>query len=82
MPNRPNRASSRLRTSAVTSASPTGPQEPVDRQQLVSSSSRGARASAASAVYSACRSVRPVCASSPATATTFWHSPRTAGSAR
>ena len=39
-------------------------------------------ASSASAANSVWRSVRPVSAISPATATTFWHSPRIVGSAR
>lgn len=40
-----------------------------------STSPRGSAASSVSATYSSCRMVRAVSASSPATATTVWHSP-------
>ena len=82
MPNSPKRASSRSRTSVVTSASRPARRKRSTDSSSVSRSSRAVRASVASAVCSACRSVRAVCASKPATATTFWQSPRTVGSAR
>ncbi len=83
-PNSPNRSISRARASAsgAPGRSSSVRENRSTDSSIASSSARGSAASAVSAANSSWRMVRPVWASSPATATTVWHSPRILSSAR